>query len=131
MFDYLIYRFYSAFEDRYKGTVNSLWLASLALVVLLFLALYSLAFLLYYMSKGTLSINNSQIDKMYFKMFFFVALIGLSFLYYWYYKKKIDKLIVKYKNCKLNKTLKIWMFYLFALFLLTSPVLWKEIYKLL
>lgn len=129
MFEYLIYRFYIAFEDRHKGTVNSLLLASLALVILVFLILYSLYYLIYYLSTGTIFINSIQINKIYIKILFVITVVIITFICYYYFKKRINKITVKHKRNKLNNIIKIWMVFLFAVFLFLSPVLWKYLFS--
>ncbi|MBR6931597.1 MAG: hypothetical protein IKH61_15425 [Bacteroidales bacterium] len=128
MFDYLVYRMYMAYEKKHKGNVNSLWLASLGLVVFQILIIYSIAFFVYFFSNKTLFV------EFHIKSFFLKVVVGgicvlLAFLYYWHYQKKLDSMIKKYKNRRVH--LKDWMLIIIAIMLVFSPVLWNWLYKLL
>jgi hypothetical protein len=128
MFDYLLYRMFNGFEKRFKGEVNSLWLASLGLIVFQFLIFYSIAFFVYFFSGKSLFVD-LHINTSYLKLLFAIFFILMSFVYYKHYKKKIKTMSEKYKNHKV--VIKDRMLIIIAITLVLSPILWDWLYKLI
>lgn len=128
MFDYLLYRMYLAFEKRDKGTVNSLWLASLGLVVFQFLLFLSIAGFVDTFFGYDLLIDFNM-DIKYRKLLLAVIFILMSLVYHKHYKKKIDAIIAKYKKRRI--IVKDWMLIIIAVMLAFSFVFWDWLYKLL
>ena len=128
MFDYLFYRMYRAFEKKHKGTVNSLWLASLGLVVFQFLIVCSIANFVYVFWGYNLHLD-LHLDMKYQKLLVGVLLILMSFLYYKHYKKKIVAMIAKYKERRI--IVKDWMLIVIAVVLAFSLIFWDWLYKLI
>ena len=128
MFDYLLYRMYMAFEKRDKGTVNSLWLASLGLVVfqfLIFLAIASFVDTFW----GYNLLVDFNMDMKYRKLLLVAFFILMSLVYYKHYKKKIGAIIEKYKKRRI--IVKDWMLIIIAVMLAFSFVFWDWLYKLI
>lgn len=128
MFDYLVYRIYIAYEKKHKGSVNSLWLASLGLVVFQFLIIYSIAFFVYFFSNKTLFIE-FHIESIYLKLIVGGLCVLFAFIFYRHYKKKIKKIIGKYENHHVR--IKDRTLIIIAIMLVFSPVLWNWLYRMI
>jgi len=128
MFDYLLYRMYMAFEKRDKGTVNSLWLASLGLVVFQFLIFLSIASFVDTFWGYNLLVDFNM-DMKYRKLLLVAFFILMSLVYYKHYKKKIGAIIEKYKKHRI--IVKDWMLIIIAVMLAFSFVFWDWLYKLI
>lgn len=127
MFDYFVYRVYHAYEKRYKGKVNSLFLASL--FIFQFLILLSIHNFILIFSDSSVLISN--VSSIALKVGFVVIALLMAFFYYKHYQKEIHKIEEKYKHYPANRWVKIWMFMVLALLLVFSPILWSFLHKMI
>ena len=128
MFDYLLYRMYMAFEKKHKGSVNSLWLASLGLVVFQFLIICSIINFVYVFWGYDFHVD-FHLDMKCQKLLVGIIFILLSFPYYKHYKKKIATMSEKYKKRRI--IVKDWMLIAIAVLLAFSLVFWDWLHKLI
>ena len=92
------------------------------------LIVYSIAFFVYFFSNKTLFVD-FHIPSYYVKALVGGLCVLFSFLYYWYYQKRMKKIMEKYKNRRVY--IKDWMFIIIFIMLVFSPVLWNWLYKLI
>lgn len=134
MFDYLFYRFYDVYK-RKEGD-NSVFSASAAISFIQILIISSIIFSINFITSIAYSINfiapNLQkVDK----GISTVIVISLSILLLIYnnikYRKKLNKLILKYSSSPLNKKLKMWIIFMIIPMTMMLPFILRYILKLL
>lgn len=130
MLDYIFTRLYRFYDKREKGG-NTLFSSSIYISVLRLLLFYSIIMMIDVFSGGKISISNININHTGGSIVFILGFIILINFDYSRYKIIHKNLLDKHKNNPCNKWFKIWMVAFMILALFLSPILWKEIYKLL
>lgn len=130
MFDFIFYRLYLFYEKREKGG-DSIWTASFYVTLLQFLMMYSIViFIDIFTNKVLLNIVLHG-NKTFAIIVSLVTLVSLLFVNLYYYRRKHDLIIKRFKNKYANRWFKIWMVAALMLFFLMSPILWNELHMLI
>ncbi len=126
MFDYIFYRLYVFYNKKEKG-ISPISTATIYLTFFQALIVFFIYMMINFSLNQGISTDKFQINKTYFKISITIVAILIQTLNYFYYKKKLDKIKLRYQSSSVNKKFKLWMFVVLCLGLFTLPFIYKVI----
>lgn len=130
MFDYIFYRLYTFYKKKEKNN-SPVYTAALYLSIMQILLFFSIFMTINVLFQGKLLLKNLPIERSLLKILGVSLMISLNIFNYFLYKKKINKLILQFKNHSLNNSLKMWMLIFIGVGLFLIPFLLREMLKII
>lgn len=132
MFEYLYYRLFIMYKKKEK---ESSGFSAVIVICMIQICIFFSLFVTAKMTFNGLFSDSLEylktIDKNKLKFVIVIAAFALFVIEYFYFRKKREKIILKYSNHPANKWFKPWMLYIFVIIILAIPYFYWQLLVLL